>query len=221
MTLNVLALAYWVDVRRCLRLLVQQYWCISIIEDEMDESDEDYIPGLHDDRSVSQEERVARYAEHLREWIDFELAIHIAASSSILLGDMEAVLVALKEKTSGLRGVQESAISALEVGQVGLRIAAKSVKDLSAERQRKRKILSKAGMSGAKVRHELTNKFKEWVLQECTNLRGSDADIARKLENKIPGHLVAASKSPERLIYDTLRSQRAKEGLHKSRRSVS
>lgn len=187
----------------------------------MDESDEDYIPGLHDDRSVPQEERVARYTEYLREWVDFETAIHIAASSSMLLVDMEAALVAVKEKTSGLRGVQESAISALEVGRVGLRIAAKSVKDLSAERQRKKKILSKAGMSGAKVRHELTNKFKEWVLQECANLRGSDADIARKLANKIPGHLVAASKSPARLIYDTLRSKKDKEGLNKTRRSGS
>lgn len=187
----------------------------------MDESDEDYIPGLHDDRSVPQEERIARYTEYLREWVDFEMAIHIAASSSVLLADIEAVLETLKEKTGGLREIQESAILAMEVGQVGLMVARESTKVVLAERQRKKKILSKAGMSGAKVRHELSNKFKEWVLQECANLRGSDADIARKLVKKIPGHLVAASKSPERLIYDTLRSKGAKEGLHKTRRSVS
>lgn len=177
----------------------------------MNEDDEDYFPGLHDDRSVPQEERISRCAEHLREWGDLEMAIQMAALSSIQLADMEAALGELIEKLDGLRGVQEAVLLAMEAGRAGLKIGEKSVKVLLAEREKKKKTLSSAGMTGAKVRHELSNKFKEWVLQECASLRGSDADIARRLAARIPGHLVTASKSPERFIYDTLRSRRANE----------
>lgn len=135
------------------------------------------------------------------------MAIEIAASSSIEMDDLVDSLDLLLKKLEGLRGLKEYVIAATEVGRAGVRMGRRNAEALLAEREGKKKALSKAGVTGAKVRHELSNRFKEWVLHESASLRGSDADIARKLATRIPGDFTDASKNPGRFIYDTLRSK--------------
>ena len=69
----------------------------------------------------------------------------------------------------------------------------------------RKKMLSMAGMLGAKSRHRPYAEIKEWALTKAAGMRGPHTDVARKLSAQLPAHLADASKDPERLIYDALR----------------
>ena len=171
--------------------------------------DDESVPGLHDPRSVPKAQRIARYEAHLREWVDFELAVHIAAINAIALKDIEDDLVELKNKMEPLRGIKESIEEAFDAGQEGLEIGRRSTEKLMVvlkEKIDKRSSLSSAGVKGAQSLHRPMAELKEWALSEANRIRGSHKDIARNLTSRIPKHLVNVSKDPERLIYDTLRA---------------
>ena len=68
------------------------------------------------------------------------------------------------------------------------------------------KALSMAGKLGAEIRHGPSSQLKMWAMTEAKTTRGSDVDVAKALVAKIPAHLAAVSKDPQRLIYDTLRA---------------
>lgn len=65
-----------------------------------------------------------------------------------------------------------------------------------------------AGRMGAAEKHRPANELKSWAKEQAKFMKGSDMMIARRLASQIPMHLADASKNPERLIYDTLRSLR-------------
>jgi hypothetical protein len=78
---------------------------------------------------------------------------------------------------------------------------------LSAQVQEKRQaMLSEAGLLGARVRNKQYQELKEWAIGKADGMRGAHKDVARKLFAQLPEHLADASKDPERLIYDALRS---------------
>jgi hypothetical protein len=77
----------------------------------------------------------------------------------------------------------------------------------SNENERK-KMLSMAGMMGAKSRHRPYAEFKEWALENAVGMRGDDRTIARKLSAKLPANHADVSDDPTRLIYDTLRAKK-------------
>ena len=66
------------------------------------------------------------------------------------------------------------------------------------------------GVAGAKKKHEPARLLKRWALDQSKNMRGADADIARKLVAHIPSDLADVSKNPERFIYDAIRAARNK-----------
>ena len=70
----------------------------------------------------------------------------------------------------------------------------------------RKKMLSMAGMMGAKSRHRGYAEIKEWALEKAAEMRGAQIDVARKLSAQLPAHLADKSKNPERLIYDALRT---------------
>jgi hypothetical protein len=70
----------------------------------------------------------------------------------------------------------------------------------------RKKMLSAAGLMGAKSRHRSTAELKQWARDQALAMRGAHKDVARKLAAQLPEHLTDASKDPERLIYDALRS---------------
>ena len=71
-----------------------------------------------------------------------------------------------------------------------------------------KKWMSEIGSIGAQRRHTATNRLKEWAIQEAAAMQGSDKSISQQLVKRIPPNLADASKDPERLIYETLRSRR-------------
>jgi hypothetical protein len=70
----------------------------------------------------------------------------------------------------------------------------------------RKKMLSMAGIRGANSRHRLSAELKKWALDKAAEMRGNHKGIARQLFAQLPAHLTDASKDPERLIYDALRS---------------
>lgn len=175
----------------------------------MDENEDEYLPGLHDPASVPKEQRVERYKEHLLEWVDFELAVHMAAISAITLKDIEDGLSELQHQGNPAREIEKSIQEAFDFGRAGLEIGRESDEKLQAvlkEKIDRKSSLSKAGTNGAQSLHRPAAELKSWALSQATIHRGSDKDIARKLAAQIPKHLADASKDPERLIYDALRA---------------
>ena len=72
-------------------------------------------------------------------------------------------------------------------------------------KERATKKAAGAGRTGAAEKHRPANELKLWAKQHAKSIKGSDMMIARALAARIPSHLSAVSKNPERLIYETLR----------------
>ncbi len=68
--------------------------------------------------------------------------------------------------------------------------------------------LSAAGLMGAMSRKNRYEPIKQWALGKAGNMRGAHKQIARQLSAALPNHLADISDDPERLIYDTLRTNR-------------
>ena len=75
------------------------------------------------------------------------------------------------------------------------------------ELQRKA-LLSEAGKLGAQKKNSDFLRLKEWALEKASGMRGTDVDIARRLVSQLPLHMANVSKSPERLIYEAIRTAR-------------
>ncbi len=75
---------------------------------------------------------------------------------------------------------------------------------------RQKKRIAEAGMKGAEAKHRPIAELKKWALEQAKKMRGSDMDVARRLSSLVPGHLADASKDPQRLIYDAIRSERTR-----------
>jgi hypothetical protein len=66
------------------------------------------------------------------------------------------------------------------------------------------------GSEGARRKNARTNALKQWALDEAKSMRGADADIARKLAQRMPPEHHEHAKTlvnPERIIYLALRGQ--------------
>jgi len=61
---------------------------------------------------------------------------------------------------------------------------------------------------GAMSRKNRYEPIKQWALGKAGNMRGAHKQIARQLSAALPNHLADISDDPERLIYDTLRTNR-------------
>lgn len=90
------------------------------------------------------------------------------------------------------------------MGKFGMSVEA--MQAMQKETMRKES-LAQAGAKGAAAKHKGAAELKAWALQKAASMRGADADIARKLSAQIPADLADVSKSPERFIYDALRSK--------------
>ncbi len=70
-----------------------------------------------------------------------------------------------------------------------------------------RAMLSAAGVLGGKARSAGYEPIKRWALERASKMRGEPKQIARQLRAILPRHFADISLDPERLIYDTLRSE--------------
>lgn len=171
--------------------------------------DDEFVPGLHDPISVPEDQRVARYEAHLREWVDFELAVHMAAISAIAMKDIEDRMAEMKIQIEPFRNIKNTIEVAYVAAQAGLqigRISAEKLMVFQKEKIDKTNSLSSAGAKGAQSRHRPVAELKAWAVSEANKIHSSHKDAARKLTARIPKHLANASKDPQRLIYDTLRA---------------
>ena len=177
----------------------------------MDLDDDDYIPGLHDPSSVPIDVRVSKYEAYLREWVDFDLAVHIAASAQIALKDCEDCLAMIRPKLEKYQSFAKTLPDILEAGSVAAHIGGEALEALmtvSKNEINRKKNLSTAGVSGANVKHHVFRELKSWALNEAKTQRGDDKKIARYLANNLPESFKNASEDPQRLIYDTLRENK-------------
>ena len=69
-----------------------------------------------------------------------------------------------------------------------------------------RSLLSVYGEAGAAKKHQPGRALKDWALKEAETMRGSQAEIARKLAARVPEHLGKGSRNHPRFIYDALRA---------------
>lgn len=91
------------------------------------------------------------------------------------------------------------------MGKLGMSVEAMQAMQKEAMRK---ETLAQAGAKGAAAKHKGASELKAWALQKAASMRGADIDIARKLSAQVPLDLANSSKSPERLIYDTLRARK-------------
>lgn len=69
------------------------------------------------------------------------------------------------------------------------------------------------GLKGSKIAHRKTDELKSWAIEKCKYSKEQPKLLARKLVHEIPAHLVNASNSPERLIYETLLDYRKRNRM--------
>ncbi|MDD5479506.1 hypothetical protein [Rhodoferax sp.] len=177
----------------------------------MDLDNDDYIPGLHDPSSVPFDVRVSKFEAHLREWVDFDLAVHIAARAQIALKDCEDGLAMIGPKLDEYRSFVKTLPDILDAGADAAHIGGVAIEALMTVSKKeidRKKNLSTAGVIGANAKHRSIRELKIWALNEAKTQLVDDKKIARYLANNLPEFLKNASKDPQRLIYDALRKNK-------------
>lgn len=174
-----------------------------------DDDDDELAPGLYDPKTIPFDERVNRYAEHLREWMSFDALVKIAAHAAITLKDVEDGLELLKEQRKPLHSFKESMEEVFTIARLSTQLAKKNTEKLmfiQREVAENKKRYSSAGAKGGAARSKKVAPLKNWAIEKSPTMRGNAAEKARKLMQSIPVELSNTSNDPERVMREAIRA---------------
>jgi hypothetical protein len=174
-----------------------------------DDDNDELIPGLHDPNTIPFDERVNRYAEHLREWMSFDALAKIAAHAAIALKDVEDGMELLQEQMNPLRSFKESMEEVFTLSKLSTQLAKQNTEKLMiVEREvvENKKRYSSAGAKGGIARSKKVAPLKNWAIEMSHTMRGNAAEKARKLMLKVPPEMSNTSNDPERIMREAIRS---------------
>ena len=144
------------------------------------------------------------------EWIEFvksQEVAHTAENQMLVIVNLVAAAMSLL-CFHHINSVEKPAWSCLIRAAERLALVDGLLFSVVVERTARALKLSAGGKKGAQAKHQNMAKFKDWAVAQSQKMRGSDADISRRLVLAVPSELADVSKSPERAIYDAIRAAR-------------